>query len=189
MTSNVPLERSGRRGSARGMFQLRFPQEHIVHWAVQYSYPGDARLTEHLAPRIRARGYLTRQEFLELCEWKTPRSRPLVARNSAARIREATSLALGTRDDRAKIGILRLLDGVGWPTASVLLHFCDTQPYPILDYRALWSLGYSTPPTYTVDFWLAYTRFMRDLAVASGCSMRELDRALWQYSKTNQPRL
>ena len=52
---------------------------------------------------------------------------------------------------------------------------------------ALWSLGFSRPPAYTVDFWLAYTRFMRDLAAASGHSMRELDRALWQYSKENQP--
>ncbi len=50
----------------------------------------------------------------------------------------------------------------------------------------LWSLGHAKPPAYTVDFWLAYTRFMRDLAVASGLSMRELDRALWQYSKENQ---
>ncbi len=157
------------------MFQLRFPQDRLAHWAARYSYPGDARLAEHLAPKIRARGYLVRREFLELCEWKTPRSRPRVAQNSAARIREATTLALVTGDDRAKIGILRLLDGVGWPTASVLLHFCDTQPYPILDYRALWSLGYSRPSTYTVDFWLAYTRFMRQLAVASGLSIRELD--------------
>lgn len=169
------------------MLRLRFPQDRIAHWAARCSYPENVRLTEHLVPRIRARGYLTRREFIEMCEWKTPRSRPLVARNSTGRIREVTQLALAAGDDGAKIRILRLLDGVGWPTASVLLHFCDTRPYPILDYRALWSLGCSRPPAYTVDFWLAYTRFMRDLAVASGHSMRQLDRALWQYSKENQP--
>jgi hypothetical protein len=171
---------------AREVFRLRFPQDRIAHWAARSTYPGETRLMEQLAPRIRARGYLTRREFLELCEWKTPRSRPHVARNSPGRIREATTMALATRDERAKIGILRLLDGVGWPTASVILHFCDAEPYPILDYRALWSLGHSRPPAYTTDFWLAYTGFMRDLARASGHSMRDLDRALWQYSKANQ---
>jgi hypothetical protein len=176
-----------RRTTAPATFRLRFPQDEIGHWAARYSDPGDARLTERIAPRVRARGYLTRGEFLEVCAWKTPRSRPRVARNSAARVREATALAFGTRDERAKIGILRLLDGVGWPTASVLLHFCDAGPYPILDYRALWSLGHARPPAYTAEFWLAYTRFMRDLAAATGRSMRELDRALWQYSKENQP--
>ena len=168
------------------MFRLRFPQDRIADYAARYSYPGDGRLTEVLAPKVRARGYLTRTEFLELCHWKTPRSRPRVVQNSAARIREATTLAFATGDDRAKIGILRLLNGVAWPTASVLLHFCDTQPYPILDSRALWSLGYARPPRYTVDFWLAYTAFTRDLVAVSGHSMRDLDRALWQYSKENQ---
>lgn len=172
--------------TARAMFRLRFPQEEIAYWAARNLSSNDGRLLERLAPRIRARGHLTRREFLEFCEWKTPRSRPIVARNTSARIREVTSLALAASDDGAKIRILRLLDGVGWPTASVLLHFCDARPYPILDYRALWSLGYARPPTYTVEFWLAYTGFMRDLAIASGRSMRELDRALWQYSKDNQ---
>ncbi len=37
--------------------------------------------------------------------------------------------------------VLRFLDGVEWPTASTILHFCGARPYPILDYRALWSLG------------------------------------------------
>lgn len=168
------------------MFRLRFPEDRIAHWASRYSDPGDARLMEILSPRVRARGYLTRTEFIELCDWKTPRSRPRVAGNSAGRIREATSLAFATDDDRAKIGILRLLDGVGWPTASVLLHFCDARPYPILDYRALWSSGEAKPPSYTVEFWLAYTAFTRSVAAASGHSMRDLDRALWQYSKENQ---
>jgi len=55
-------------------------------------------------------------------------------------VREATQTALETADERAKTYILRTLAGVEWPTASVILHFCNRQPYPILDYRALWSL-------------------------------------------------
>ena len=72
------------------------------------------------------------------------------------------------------------------PTASVILHFCDTRPYPVLDYRALWSLGYSRPPVYTFEFWSAYTHFTRALAQSTGHDMRTVDRALWQYSKHHQ---
>lgn len=116
-------------------FQLRFPANNIPHWASRYEYPGEDRIANIIAPRARTRGHLTRSEFLEVCEWKTKRSKSRCAKNSAERVREATSLALSTIDDRAKIGILRLLDGVDWPTASVILHFCDPLPYPILDYR------------------------------------------------------
>jgi hypothetical protein len=92
-------------------FNLRFHKRDIRHWAERYSYPGESRIETVLAPRARTRGYLTRGEFLSLCEWKTPRSKPRCAKNSNVRVREATRLALGTSDEHVKIGILRLLDG------------------------------------------------------------------------------
>ena len=170
------------------MFKLRFPPAEIPRWAQTYSYPGEDAIVAELAPRARARGYLARTEFLELCRWKTPRSQPRCATNTAARIREATQIALASADERAKPFILRTLAGVGWPTASVILHFCDKQPYPILDYRALWSLGFARPPSYTFDFWWAYTEFTRGLVHSTGHDMRMLDRALWQFSKKHQRR-
>ena len=168
------------------VFTLRFPPSEIPRWAKAYSYPGEDKIVDELAPRARSRGYLTRTEFLELCRWKTPRSQPRCANNTTARIREATQIALATSDERAKMYILRSLDGIGWPTASVILHFCDTWLYPIIDYRALWSLGFARPPVYTFDFWWAYTEFARRLAQSTGSDMRTLDRALWQFSKTHQ---
>jgi hypothetical protein len=60
--------------------------------------------------------------------------------------------------------------------------------YPILDYRALGSLVHDKPPAvYTFDFWWEYVQFCRRLAAELGCSMRVLGRALWQFSKENQP--
>ena len=101
---------------------------------------------------------------------------------------EVTRTALRTDNERLKIEILTLLTGVSWPTASVILHFCDKKPYPILDYRALWSLRVEAPPRYDFDFWWAYTRFVRRLAKETKLSMRTIDRALWQYSKERQGR-
>jgi hypothetical protein len=33
--------------------------------------------------------------------------------------------------------VVTLLNGVRWPTASAILHFCHADPYPVLDVRAL----------------------------------------------------
>jgi len=56
-----------------------------------------------------------------------------------------------------------------------------------MDYRALWSLGIEeTAAFYNYDFWWEYVQFSRELAGKVGVSIRELDRALWQYSKENQ---
>src|SRR2546430_11383419 len=120
-------------------------------------------ISGRVASAVRARGYLTRAEFLALCKWKTPRTAKRCALNSSQQVRDATQLSFSTADERVKIGILRLLDGVDWPTASVLLHFCDRQQHPVLDFRALWSLGIATPPPYTFEFWWAYVTFTRRL--------------------------
>jgi hypothetical protein len=100
--------------------------------------------------------------------------------------RTVTRASYAATDEALKIDLLRTLKGVEWPTASTLLHFCDRRPYPILDVRALWSLGYGRIPRYTMEFWLAYLRFTRTLARRLDLDIGTLDRALWQYSKERQ---
>ncbi len=141
---------------------------------------------ELIASTVRETGYVDRGQFLALARWKTPRSARRCERNHIDFVVETTAAALRTKNERLKIEALRLLDGVDWPTASVILHFCDEGRYPILDVRVLWSLGFTKPPAYTFDFWIAYVEFMRKIAAAAGVSMRTLDRALWQYSKEKQ---
>jgi hypothetical protein len=168
------------------MFQLRFPEEKISYWADRYSYPGEDRVEKEIAPVARERGFLTWSEFVEMCKWKTPRTQSLVKSNSPEIVEAVTRAAFESPHDNVKIGVLRALCGVEWPTASVILHFCDKKPYPILDFRALWSLGYPKPPRYTLEFWLEYTKFVRDLSRTTGKPMRTVDRALWQYSSERQ---
>jgi hypothetical protein len=74
---------------------------------------------------------------------------------------------------------------VGWPTASTILHLCHKDPYPILDFRALWSLS-TEVPDYRYPFWEAYTAFTRAMATLADVDMRTLDRALWKYSELHQ---
>jgi hypothetical protein len=102
-------------------------------------------------------------------------------------VREVTGWALGAATERGRIEPLTLIDGVQWPMASVLLHIFHSDPYPILDFRALWSVDSDVPAVYTFEFWWVYVTFCRATADANGVDMRTLDRALWQYSKENQP--
>ena len=124
--------------------------------------------------------------FLVVCRWKSPRSQPRCRTNSPEFICEVTRCALSTPAERLRIEVLTLMNGVSWPTASVILHFFHPDDYPILDFRALWSLKSAVPQPYEFVFWQAYTRHCRKLSKLSGVSMRTVDRALWQFSKENQ---
>ncbi len=169
------------------LFRLRFPQDQIERWAARYSYPGESKLIAGPVAAGRQRGFLTKPEFLEIARWKTPRSQSRCARNAPAFVKEVTKIALApSTSPRLRIECLRLLDGVDWPTASVILHFCHRHPHPILDFRALWSLSCDVPKQYKFPFWLAYATFCKELSAKARCDMRSLDRALWQYSKENQ---
>ena len=137
------------------MFELRFNKEEIPYWADQYvigsikkgEFESETRIIEEIAPRVQAHGYYTREEFEYLCRWKTTRTQKLVASNSVEIIEEHTRFALSTSDENQRMKKLVDLRGIGWPTASVLLHFGYDNLYPILDFRALWSLGLEKPPS------------------------------------------
>ena len=167
-------------------FRLRFPSRQVAYWANRFSDPAVDDAPRKIGVRARRRGYLTRADFLELCLWKTPRSRPRVERNTAEFVRAATQTAFSTRHERLRIEVLILLEGVSWPTASVILHFAHRDRYPVLDWRAVWSLGVRKPSAYGFEFWWGYTQACRRIADESRCTMRDLDRALWQYSKEHQ---
>ncbi|WP_372716699.1 hypothetical protein [Immundisolibacter sp.] len=168
-------------------FTLRFPQREVPKWAALYDSNEDAAPLA-VAPVAKARGHLTETEFLRLAKWKTTRTQRLCAANAPSFVKAVTATALSTPDERFRIEVLTLLSGVQWPTASVVLHFCASDPYPILDFRALWSLSCPRPPpTYKFDFWWDYCLATRYLARQIDVSMRVLDRALWQYAKTHQP--
>ena len=124
--------------------------------------------------------------YSESPNWKAPRSSGHVRKNTDDYISEISQFAFNTKSERAKIQTLTNLDGVNWPTASVILHLFDKGEYPILDFRASFSISTDVPSPYKFDFWWEYVEFCRKLAGTNEVSMRTLDRALWQYSKENQ---
>jgi len=164
-------------------FVLRFPSAELHDIAARYPFVEDSEI-EGISRVTREQGYYTREGFLRMSQWKGVRVRPQREENDEETVREVTRLSLNTPIERLRIEALTLLHGVTWPSASVLLHFGHREPYPILEPRALWSLGIERPPEqYGFDFWWGYVRACRAHAEAAGIGMRTLDRALWQYSK------
>jgi hypothetical protein len=161
--------------------QLQFDPAEILALAARFP-EGDDGPVATLGAAAARRGYYTRGELIALCEWKSPRSRPLVAQNSRGAVTRATRRALAG-PERERMEALLALRGVGLPTASVLLHFADPATYPILDVRALEALGVTGRSSYTIAFWLEYLATCRALAATHGVSLRTLDKALWQYSR------
>lgn len=163
-------------------FELQFRASEITALAERYEYEDDRELLA-LGSAVRARGYYTRRELIEVCAWKTPRSSRLVACNSPYAVTSRTRRALTASDESDRIAPLLELRGVGVPSASTLLYVAFPTEYPILDIRALESLGARSRSTYPISFWLQYLDACRELARVHGVSVRTLDKALWQHSR------
>ncbi len=154
-----------------------------------YDEPKEIRLKKLIQDRFE-QGHLsiTKKIFVGIATWKTPRQKRNYEKNPAGLISEVTEIAFQKgRDERVKIGVLTILEGVQYPVASTILHFAFPDRYPILDFRAVWSLGMEKPSPYTFDFWWAFVEKMRWESRRLGLTIRELDKALWAYSKENQP--
>ena len=165
---------------------LKFSESEIEIITNRYKYVRKENELIELKDEIKSNGYLKKKQLQLVANWKSPRSAGYVNKNTDEYVKEITSLAFSVKDERARIEILTILDGVSWPTASVLLHFFHKEKYPIIDFRSLWSLSLEVPKQYKYSFWEQYVNFCRDIAKRNKVSMRILDCALWQYSKENQ---
>ena len=168
--------------------KLVFSEKEINRFAKEYErkYPAEVEkeieLT-NLRPEVQRAGRLTREQLKKVAKWKATRAAGHANKNSEEYVREITFLAFSAKEERSRIEILTVLNGVGWPMASVILHFFHKDSYPILDFRALESVGSKQPRQYTFPFWWSYVEFCRALAHRNAVDMRTLDRALWRYSK------
>ncbi len=100
-------------------FALQFPASQIRSLAARYEYPDGTDLLA-LGKAARERGHYARGELIEVCAWKTPRSRSLAAQLAARGDLPNRSSTEGYRRIR-RITPLLDLRGVGVPTASTLL--------------------------------------------------------------------
>ncbi len=166
--------------------QLRCSPAELAPYAERYAYP-DAALAEKIGADARERGWYTRDEYITMRRWKSPRGSELAKEADETLVCEITRVAFTASSERLRLKTLLKLPGTGVPVASTLLHFGHPDPYPLIDARALWTLGVEHRLNYyPFATWMAYVECCRDLSTQTGMSMRTLDRALWQYSKEHQ---
>lgn len=166
----------------------------ILEYSEKYDYQEKQREAVILkyAKKARGRGYLTKNEFVQLCTWKSPRVKKHYKNNTQEQIRYVSMAAFSKScPESLRLGLLTLLDGVSYRMASAILHMCfldagHKKGYPIMDVRALGTLGYKRRKVTRYgdyDFWNEYTNFCRKTAVKYAVDLRTLDRALWQYDQ------
>jgi len=163
--------------------QIALTKDEVLHYASLYDENRyDDGIEKILATAV-ARSYMDLADLVAVARWKWKggRTAQLVKRNSDADVREITAVAFATANERLRIGALLSLAGVEWPMASVILHFAFPDNYPILDVRAMKSVGGST--VYNFDRWMNFVHICRDKCEEYAIPMRTLDKALWGFDK------
>ncbi len=163
----------------------------LVDYAQRYDINAsyDNKVETKLKKKLKTQNYLTRENFIEIGLWKSKRPRKHYESkvNSDKFVKELTSFAFRTKNERIKIEVLTLLNGCNYPLASVILHFKFPDHYSILDFRALWSLwGLEQPTKYNFELWWKYTQEVKKISKSLNIDIRTTDKALWRYSKENQ---
>jgi hypothetical protein len=175
------------------------PATWISRWAGAYQAPDD----ELLAP-LRGKAVLDAGDRELLARWKFQRfpsrlrrTLDLLAGNDHAQADDLTRRAVACNDDLGAWLIAQRILGVGPALASAMLMAHDPERFTVLDVRAYRSIqllaqtgvlaSRGVDPTRLLErarfgaagTWLAYLDACRGLAVSVGCSLRDLDRALF----------
>ena len=136
---------------------------------------------------IRARGLMLSEDLRHIARWKYPGKAlvNLIEKNTPIEVTEISRASFSASTERLRVGALLALHGVGWPMASVILHFAFPDRYPMLDKRVMRVIG--APAAYSFDRWVEYADLCREASRRLGVSMRVLDRALWTLAGSDQP--
>jgi thermostable 8-oxoguanine DNA glycosylase len=135
--------------------------------------------------KIRKRGFVTFNEFYQICMWKSSRQKPNYLKNKET-VEAITKNAFAEKDEEKKMIKLRTLKGVGIPTASAILTIVFPDKYAIIDIRCmgmLEKLKFSIKKTITLKNWLKYLEIMRGLAKENGYRPRDIDKILFAMHK------
>jgi hypothetical protein len=118
--------------------------------------------------------------------WKTKgRGVSRLERNTHEEIADALKLAIDAKAERSAISVLTGLSGVDVPVASAILTAIKPDKYTVIDFRGLEAAG-STSNDRSVTYYLSYLDCCRRLAAQYHVTLRDLDRAMWQWSSKQQ---
>ena len=176
-------------------------KEFIESWSVKYDMKETKKfrdLYEQIMNKLKESfpngkvRHITLDILRDIVKWKAPRVIKRALKNSEEFVGEVTNHSLSSKNEQFKIEVLILLKGVGYRVATAILHFCFPSEYTVMDFRAWWTLQQYNclPEDYPIkdDFehWQKYLKVCREISKRCDCSLRKLDKALWQHSKEKQ---
>lgn len=139
---------------------------------------------------VKKRGYLTKNELIEICDWKAARARKYIKQNRKDKLKDISAKAFKAKDEKEKMEILTKLHGVGIPMGSAILMLTDPKNYGVIDRRA-WGVLYKlrvvkTKPrgvNFSYEEWLVYLDIIRYFARKYRVTARDVERTLYINSK------
>ncbi|RPI04926.1 MAG: hypothetical protein EHM64_08360 [Ignavibacteriae bacterium] len=142
---------------------------------------------------VRKRGYFTKNEFLKMCRWKSPRPLRHYKSNSEDQIRIISKNVLSTKFEIRRISLLTSLKGVSIPVASAILTLTDPARYGVIDIR-VWQLlhhygSVKTNPKgrkFSASEWYTYLMKIRYYAKKLSATTRQVERTLFTHHKKIQ---
>jgi hypothetical protein len=142
---------------------------------------------------VKQRGWLTKDDLIKVCYWKSPRVIHHINANKPAFIKEITATALKSRNEASKMVELIKMKGVSIPMASSLLTLIDPKRYGVMDIR-VWELLFHANMVHTnekaanfkMDEWLLFLNIIRNLAGLLKVNARDIERTLFLVHKKHQ---
>lgn len=143
--------------------------------------------------KAKEKGYLTKDEFVEICNWKSSRPKRHYLKNSEEVIKEISKKVLASNSEDEKIELLTSLKGVGIPVASAILTLLNPENYGVIDIR-VWQLLYNygevnTNPkgqTLTIDNWKTFLILLRKYATQFNMKVRDIELILFFHHREAQ---
>jgi hypothetical protein len=174
------------------MVVMNLSNQDILEFAAKYDeeHPWWTKKEKELGDKLRETGELTKEDLIEIVEWKfkttPPRKKRIlgyIKQNEDDVIRDISrsALRLSTKYDSEKIERLCRIKGVGSATASVILTFYDPKNYGVFDIHVWRELfGKDSRPVYTTRECLIFLSEIRGLAKKHNLGVRVVEKALFK---------
>jgi thermostable 8-oxoguanine DNA glycosylase len=152
---------------------------------------GDTQMLINELEGAAERGFLTKDEFMKICMWKSSRPKNWYLKNSDKTIEETTAKVFDTQYEKRRMQLLTKLNGIRIPTASAILTLTNPQDYGVIDIR-VWEVLYQygsvnvnpTGTNFSFENWYNYLMKLRYFAEKHGVKARDVERTIFEHDYT-----
>lgn len=141
-------------------YERNYREDNII---IQYRNNNGEIVSEHspyfesISQVLQRRGFLLKEEFISICEWKTRRQRNRYQENSEEDIRNITAAVISIHPNiEEQIDNLIQLNGVGVPVASAILTVIFPEDYCVLVYRAWRAIIWVMSEPFSFNDWTTF---------------------------------